>query len=153
MQNISGVLYEYLQSVQSYIAPPITAVFLLGIFFKRINSQGAISTLIAGLVVAAFRLVLELNKESLESGTLMHGFATMNFLSFAAWFFLFCIAVCVGVSMLTAPPSLERIKGLTYGSLTEEQKQANRNSYNLWDIAFSLLVIGIVAAVMINFAG
>lgn len=153
MQNISGVLYEYLQSVQSYIAPPITAVFLLGIFFKRINSQGAISTLIAGLVVAAFRLVLELNKESLEPGTLMHGFATMNFLSFAAWFFLFCITVCVGVSMLTAPPSMERIKGLTYGSLTEEQKQANRNSYNLWDIAFSLLVIGIVAAVMINFAG
>jgi SSS family solute:Na+ symporter len=153
MQNISGVLYEYLQSVQSYIAPPITAVFLLGIFFKRINSQGAISTLISGLVVAAFRLVLELNKESLEPGTLMHGFATMNFLSFAAWFFLFCIAVCVGVSMLTAPPSIERIQGLTYGSLTEEQKQANRNSYNLWDIAFSLLVIGIVAAVMINFAG
>ena len=153
MQNISGVLYEYLQSVQSYIAPPITAVFLLGIFFKRINSQGAISTLIAGLVVAAFRLVLELNKESLEPGTLLHGFATMNFLSFAAWFFLFCITVCVGVSMLTAPPSMERIKGLTYGSLTEEQKQANRNSYNLWDIAFSLLVIGIVAAVMINFAG
>jgi solute:Na+ symporter, SSS family len=153
MQNISGVLYEYLQSVQSYIAPPITAVFLLGIFFKRINSQGAISTLIAGLVVAAFRLVLELNKESLEPGTLLYGFATMNFLSFAAWFFLFCITVCVGVSMLTAPPSLERINGLTYGSLTEEQKQANRNSYNLWDIAFSLLVIGIVAAVMINFAG
>jgi solute:Na+ symporter, SSS family len=153
MQNISGVLYEYLQSVQSYIAPPITAVFLLGIFFRRINSQGAISTLIAGLVVAAFRLVLELNKESLEPGTLMYGFATMNFLSFAAWFFLFCITVCVGVSMLTAPPSMERIKGLTYGSLTEEQKQANRNSYNLWDIGFSLLVIGIVAAVMINFAG
>ena len=123
MQNISGVLYEYLQSVQSYIAPPITAVFLLGIFFKRINSQGAISTLIAGLVVAAFRLVLELNKESLEPGTLMHGFATMNFLSFAAWFFLFCITVCVGVSMLTAPPSLERIKGLTMEAL---RKNRNR---------------------------
>jgi SSS family solute:Na+ symporter len=153
MQNISGVLYEYLQSVQSYIAPPITAVFLLGIFFKRINSQGAISTLISGLVVAAFRLVMELKKGSFEQGSLMHGFATMNFLSFAAWFFLFCVVVCVSVSMLTPAPSEERIKGLTFGSLTEEQKQANRNSYNIWDIAFSLLVIGIVAAVMITFAG
>ena len=59
MQNISGVLYEYLQSVQSYIAPPITAVFLLGIFFKRINSQGAMATLIAGISVAVIRLTLE----------------------------------------------------------------------------------------------
>ena len=39
MANISGVLYEYLQKVQSYIAPPITAIFLLGIFYKRINGQ------------------------------------------------------------------------------------------------------------------
>ena len=44
-------------------------------------------------------------------------------------------------------------KGKKKRELTEEQKQANRNSYNLWDIAFSLLVIGIVVAVMINFAG
>src|SRR5690606_5897198 len=51
MANISGVLYEYLQSVQSYIAPPITAVFLLGIFYKRINAKGALSTLIFGFVV------------------------------------------------------------------------------------------------------
>jgi solute:Na+ symporter, SSS family len=153
MQNISGVLYEYLQSVQSYIAPPITAVFLLGIFFKRINSQGAITTLISGLVVAAFRLVLELNKGTLEPGSLLHGFATMNFLSFAAWFFLFCIVVCITVSMLTPAPSEERIKGLTYGSLSPEQKMANRNSYNKWDIAFSLLVIAIVVFVMVSFAG
>ena len=60
MANISGVLYEYLQKVQSYIAPPITAVFLLGIFHKRINAQGAYITLIVGFIVAAFRIVLEL---------------------------------------------------------------------------------------------
>mgnify|MGYP001498729271 CR=1 FL=1 len=65
MQNISGVLYEYLQSVQSYIAPPITAVFLLGIFFRRINSKGAVATLIAGLFVAAMRLILELSRNHL----------------------------------------------------------------------------------------
>src|SRR5690625_7374660 len=52
MANISGVLYEYLQSVQSYIAPPITAVFLLGIFFRRINSAGALATLLFGFLVA-----------------------------------------------------------------------------------------------------
>ena len=65
MQNISGVLYEYLQSVQSYIAPPITAVFLLGIFFKRINARGAMATLVSGLVIAVIRLTLALSKHSL----------------------------------------------------------------------------------------
>src|SRR3546814_7935096 len=43
MEGISGVLYQYLQSVQSYLAPPIAAVFLLGLFSKRINSKGALA--------------------------------------------------------------------------------------------------------------
>ena len=51
MEKIGGgVLYQYLQSVQSYIAPPITAVFLLGILWKRVNSKAAIVTLFSGLV-------------------------------------------------------------------------------------------------------
>ena len=41
MDNISGVLYEYLQSVQTYIAPPIAAVFIMGIIHRRINAHGA----------------------------------------------------------------------------------------------------------------
>ena len=153
MQNISGVLYEYLQSVQAYIAPPITAVFLLGIFFKRINSKGAMATLLGGLIIAVLRLVLEVNKNLLETGSLLHSFGTMNFLSFAAWFFLFCVIVCVLVSLLTPAPSFEQIKGLTFGTLTEEQKSANRVSYNWLDIVLSLIVIGIVAFVMISFTG
>ncbi len=153
MQNISGVLYEYLQSVQSYIAPPITAVFLLGIFYKRINSKGAMATLISGLVVAFLRIGMELASDSLPTDGFIHWFATANFLTFAAWFFLFSVTVCLGVSFMYPAPSPEQIQGLTYGSLSEEQKAANRASYSVWDIVFSLLVIGIVAYVMITFTG
>lgn len=153
MQNISGVLYEYLQSVQSYIAPPITAVFLLGIFFKRINSQGAMATLVAGLSVAAVRLTLELNRNALDPDGFLHAFATMNFLTFAAWFFLFSVAVCVVGSLLTPAPSAAQIEGLTFGTLSKQQKSDNRDSYNLWDIAVSLVVIGIVVYVMTSFTG
>ncbi len=153
MQNISGVLYEYLQSVQSYIAPPITAVFLLGIFLKRINSQGALTTLIAGLVVAFLRIGLELASDMLTPGSLLHIVATTNFLTFAAWFFLFSVTLCVVVSLLSPAPSAEQIQGLTYGTLSEEQKKANRDSYNFWDIAASLAVIAIVVYVMVSFTG
>lgn len=153
MQNISGVLYEYLQSVQSYIAPPITAVFLLGIFFKRINAQGAMATLVAGLSVAAVRLILELNRSALDPGGFLHAFASMNFLSFAALFFLFSVAVCVIVSLLTPAPALAQIEGLTYGTLTAQQKSENRGSYSMGDILVSLLVIAIVIYVMTSFTG
>lgn len=153
MQNISGVLYEYLQSVQSYIAPPITAVFLLGIFYKRINNKGALVTLVVGMIAAFIRIGLELAIDSFEPGTMLHTLGSANFLSFAAWFFLFCVILCLITSWLTPAPQDAQIQGLTFGTLSAEQRLANRNSYNFWDIAFSLLVIGLVAYVMISFTG
>ncbi|HPW61944.1 MAG TPA: sodium:solute symporter [Cyclobacteriaceae bacterium] len=153
MQNISGVLYEYLQSVQSYIAPPITAVFLLGIFYSRINSKGALITLIVGMAVAFIRIGLELAINSLEPGSILYIIGNTNFLTFAAWFFLFCVILCLVVSWLTPAPLPEQIQGLTFSTLSAEQKLTNRASYNFWDIAFSLIVIAIVAYVMISFTG
>jgi SSS family solute:Na+ symporter len=153
MQNISGVLYEYLQSVQSYIAPPITAVFLLGIFFKRINANGAFATLLLGLVVTILRLTLELTGKGLSQDSFLYQFGQMNFLTFGSWFFLFCVAVAVVVSLLTPAQSIEKIAGLTYDTLTEEQKAASKNTYNWVDIASSIFVILIVAYIMMSFAG
>ena len=153
MQNISGVLYEYLQSVQSYIAPPIVAVFLLGIFSKRINAKGAMTTLVAGLIIAAIRLVLELGKNSLEPGSVLHTIGTMNFLTFAAWFFLVSILLAIVVSLLSPAPVEKELEGLTFATLTDEQRASNRNSYTIWDIVASLVVIGIVVFVMVSFNG
>ncbi|MCU0380066.1 MAG: sodium:solute symporter [Chitinophagaceae bacterium] len=153
MQNISGVLYEYLQSVQSYIAPPIAAVFLLGIFFRRINSQGAIVTLMVGLAIAILRLIFELSKGRLEPGSVLHTFGSVNFLTFSSWFFLFCIALCVTISLVTPAPSDEKIRGLTFGTLTPEQKASNRTSYTIWDVLASLFVLAIIAILMILFTG
>ena len=153
MANISGVLYEYLQSVQSYIAPPITAVFLLGIFHKRINAQGAFVTMVVGFIVGAFRIVLELVKDSLNPDSFWFLLGDMNFLSFASWFFLFCIILIVVVSYATAPPSEEKLKNLTYATISEEEKKHNKNSYNWKDILISLIIIAIVIYVMIWFNG
>lgn len=153
MANISGVLYEYLQKVQSYIAPPITAVFLLGIFHKRINAQGAYVTLVVGFIVAAFRIVLELVKDSLGTTSLLFKLGDMNFLTFGAWFFLFCIILTVVVSLLTKAPDQEKVVNLTFGTITEEEKLKNKSSYNWVDITISVLVVAIVVGVMIFFNG
>src|SRR5688500_1231111 len=70
MRTISGQLYQYLQSVQAYISPPIAAVFLLGLFWRRVNAQGAMAALLLGFVLGMARLVAELNKAAL-SGPLL----------------------------------------------------------------------------------
>jgi SSS family solute:Na+ symporter len=153
MANISGVLYEYLQSVQSYIAPPITAVFLLGIFHKRINGFGAFITLIVGIVVAAFRIILELVKDALDPDGILFMLGDMNFLTFSAWFFLFCVLLTIGASLMAPAPSYEKVVNLTFGTLTPEAKEQNKSSYNWIDIVVSVIVVGIVIAVMVSFAG
>ena len=151
MQNISGVLYEYLQSVQSYIAPPITATFLLGLFWKRINKEGAMATLIGGFVLGMSRLVAELNKESLTG--LLYSWATINFLHFCILLFVICVIICITVSLLTPKPSEAQIIGLTYGTLTAEQKAANKASYGWWEIIASLVVVAIVVGILTYFTG
>jgi SSS family solute:Na+ symporter len=150
MKYISGELYHYLQSVQSYIAPPITAVFLLGIFWKRINSRGAIATLIGGFVIGMLRLVAELNKDHLEG--ILYTFADVNFLYFCFYLFVVCIAAMVIISFLTKEPSYEKIQGLTYGTTVVEDRKASRASWNKRDVMLSLVVLIIIALVMIYFS-
>ena len=153
MQKIGGgVLYQYLQSVQSYIAPPITAVFLFGIIWKRVNARGAFATLIFGLVVALLRIVLELNAAPEGSG-FIHTFATMNFAHFGIFNFIGCAIVCTLVSLSAPAPSLESIQGLTFGSLSQEQKAAAKNSYGKFDIALSVFLVFIVLCILSYFTG
>lgn len=153
MQNISGVLYEYLQKIQAYISPPIAAVFLLGIFYKRINAHGAFVTLVVGFIIGALRIVLELISNNLTEGSILHTLATMNFLTFGAWFFLLCVVLATIVSLITKKQSNQELAGMTYYTLSEEDKKRNRNSYDWKDIVASIIIIIIVAWVMISFNG
>jgi SSS family solute:Na+ symporter len=151
MSNISGVLYEYLQSVQSYIAPPITAVFLLGISWKRMNASGAMATLIGGFLLGMSRLVAELNKEYLE-GWLFY-WADLNFLHFCILLFAICLSIGVTISLATQPQSTISIRGLTFGTLTLEQRNKTKNSYNVWDIIASAGIVLIIIFILTYFTG
>ncbi len=147
-----GALYGYLQSVQAYIAPPITAVFLLGIFFSRINNNGALATLFSGLAIAVVRLFLEVTKDNLDPSGFLFQIADMNFLKFSTFFFLYCVATTVIVSMLSPAQPIKSLEGLTMGSISEAQKAENASSYSWIDIVASLFVVLVVAFVMIYFS-
>ncbi|GAA4278089.1 sodium:solute symporter [Aquimarina mytili] len=152
MQKIGGgVLYQYLQSVQSYIAPPITAVFLLGVLWKRVNSKAAIVTLFSGLVVASLRITAEIFKDNVSG--IIYQFATINFAHMAIFMFVFSIIICVTVSLLTNPPNYAAIAGLSFGTLTKEHKLENKESITLSDIVLSVLLILIIITILSYFVG
>jgi SSS family solute:Na+ symporter len=97
MQAIEGGLFQQLQSIQAYIAPPIASAFLLGIFFKKINSAGAKWAMLTGAVLGVLRLSLEVSGSYPAS---MAWFVEMNFLHFALFLFLLSSVVLVGVSLM-----------------------------------------------------
>ncbi len=150
MKYISGELYHYLQSVQSYLAPPIFSVFFLGLFWKRINSKAALTALMGGFVIGMLRLAAELNKDSLSGW--LYIFADVNFLYFCVYLTLVCIGMMVVVSMLTRPPSYEKIEGLTYATTAARDKQASRASWTTKDLFLSIIILAIIAVVMIYFS-
>jgi SSS family solute:Na+ symporter len=155
MANISGVLYEYLQSVQAYIAPPITVVFLLGIFIPRINSKGAYATLVGGFIFAFLRISLEVLSKNgtLSEGNFLYNLGMMNFLHFGVISLVVSLAIAIIVSMFSPAPTAQQLEGLTFNTLTERQISDNKNSYNWVDIAASVFIIMIVAWVMFYFNG
>ena len=152
MEKIGGgTLYKYLQSVQSYIAPPIAAVFVLGIVWRRVNAKGAIVTLIAGLLVAALRITAEINIDSLHG--IAYAFAGINFAHMAIFMFIFSIIICSVVSLVSQAPNYEAIKGLAFGTLSKEQKQASKDSFDKIDVLLSVLLVLVVVSVLTYFTG
>lgn len=124
MLNIlEGGLFQKLQSVQAYIAPPIAAVFLIGLFFKRINSKGAMSSLLAGAALGLLRLVLELNKANLDGVWLQ--IADINFLHFALILFIICSLILVGVSLITKTEHNPNLHLVTYSKPEMGYKSTN----------------------------
>jgi len=86
---ITSQIYLFLQSVQSFVSPPITAVFLFGLFSKKMTAKTAIVTLIIGEAIGIFRLVLQL---LYDNGVSLHpflsGILAINFLHFSIFLFL-----------------------------------------------------------------
>ena len=157
---MNGSLYNYLQSVQSYIGPPIAVVFFLGVFSKRVNAAGCMAGLGVGFLLGTARLILEiLSKGTGETAAMiaanpvLHWFSTTSFTFMAIWLALVTTLVIIGISLVTPKPTAEKIDGLTYGSRSPEQIAANRASWNWFDVVATLGLILCILAVYVYFTG
>lgn len=114
LKVIEGGLFQKLQSIQAYISPPIAAVFLFGMFYKRLNAKGAKWALLTGAVLGALRLFFEILKEQTELPQFLVFYAEINFLHFAFILFIICSIVLFAASSTAASPDFSSIKEIMY---------------------------------------
>lgn len=158
IKYISSQIYIYLQSVQAYISPPIAAVFIFGILWKRVNGKGAIWALITGAIIGAFRLVVELlHKAGYVHAPFLQSIAEINFLHFAVFLFLISSGVLIIVSLITDEPTRKKIAGLTFATATDvkteftEKIEDKNPRWTKVNIGFSVLLVITVIVLYIIF--
>jgi len=144
-----GGLYQYLQSVQGYLAPPITAVFLLGLFWKRTNSAGATWALGVGFVAGMIKLTVQAlfgsGEGKFHNPAFLAAIGDFNFLYATGVLMLLSVIVMIVASLMTAAPSEEKTRGLTYGSIHHLAADEIHNSWNLGNkvlVGLILLCVG-----------
>jgi SSS family solute:Na+ symporter len=154
-------LYDYLQGVQAYLAPPIFVVFFLGVFFKRLNGEGALAALIVGFLMGIFRLAVDtpvkLGMAGFENGYTEGSFMWIVNNTFFQYYslliFVVCVLVMVGVSYRTKEPDYAAISGLTYGTITADQRRDSRSSWGWGEVAASGAVLLAILAAYLYFTG
>jgi len=233
MLGLGKVLYEYLQAVQGLLAPAIASVFLLGVFWRRMNAKGALWGMIIGFSLGLFRLILNIqyglvgkvggmiksvlyiNSENakndaltdmtsistkitktfpsdlatalnekvsvamnsfagltadgkaaasellgqvkmgvhqhyIDTGGILYKIAAVNWLHYTVILFFICIAVMVGISLLTKAPTSDQLK-YTYKASTAEERAITKASWTVWDVVHSIIIIGIIVAFYLYF--
>jgi len=160
IQGAKG-LYDYLQGVQGYLAPPIFTVFFLGVFMKRLNAKGCLSALVVGFLLGAFRLAVDtpvaLGMAGYEQGYVAGSFLwivnNIYFQYYSAFIFLVCVVVMIAVSYATEAPAEDRLVGLTYSTVTDEHRRESRRSWNRLDVINSGVVLLLILIAYLYFNG
>jgi solute:Na+ symporter, SSS family len=160
IKNAAG-LYNYLQAIQGYLAPPIFVVFFLGVVWKRMNAQGALAALLVGFSIGLFRMAVDTPVTMGLSG-FENGYAAGSFLwicnniyfqYFSVLITLVSAAVMMGVSLATAPPDEGKIRSLTFGTETEQDRARTRAGWNSLDVAASVFILLCILGAYLYFRG
>jgi len=152
MKGIGKVLYEYLQDVQSLLAPGIAAVFLLGVISKRTTPAAGFIGLVVGFTLGMLRLGLSIYfGDTVSDGFIYELIIAPNWLHYEIALFVIVIVLMIIVSFFTERMDPAKIQGLYFGSATAEQRAITRASWSKWDVINSAIIITIIIAFYIYF--
>lgn len=139
-----GSLYDYLQGIQSLLAPAMVAVFVLGIFSKKITPKAGEIGMIGGFLIGMLRLLTNIftdTGKSVMTGQFWEStrwFWHTNWLIFEIWLLVFIMGMMVVVSFFTPKPTAQQVEFITF---TGDYKALIRKSWNKWDVIGSLGVV------------
>lgn len=122
-------IFQGINKLISYIAPPITAVFLLGVFWKRASGTSAFITLVAGIVLGFVAFYLDWNN-------IYHG----DFMLTAFWLLLACMFIMVVTTFLFPEPLKAGAETLIWESWREPLR-SHAGGFGLADYRMASLVI------------
>ena len=148
-----GQLYTYLQLVQSLLAPSIAAVFMAGIFFDTVTPKSGLIAISTGFALGMARLILQAAHEmsGIQWPGVIQDFVDLNWLYFSFLLFVFTCALIFVVSAVTPKAPPEKLAGLTYGTVTREQVEEDRDSYGFWQVFHTVAILAIIAGIYIYF--
>lgn len=151
-------LYDYLQGIQAYLAPPIAVVFFLGVFHKRVNAKGCLWALIVGFALGIFRLAVDtpvkmIKAFSYPQGSFLWIVNNTYFQYYSLLITIVCIVVMLAVSYRTPEPDYAKISGLTFGTRTAEDKKQSRATWNKWDVVGTVAILGAILFAYLFFRG
>ena len=151
-------LYNYLQSIQGYLAPPIFVVFFFGVFWKRLNAKGCLWAMIVGFIVGLFRMLVDtpctLNPNfHYAEGSFFWIVNNINFQYFSILITIISAIVLVGISYLSAPPDPAQIKGLTFATATAEDKAKTHASWGWQEALASAFILLCILGAYLYFRG
>jgi SSS family solute:Na+ symporter len=159
IKNAKG-LYTYLQSVQGYLAPPIFVVFFLGVFIKRMNGAGALWAMIVGFALGIFRMMVDTpvtlgvgGFTGYTEGSFLWVVNNIYFQYFSVLITIVSAIVMVGVSYLTAPPDMQKIQSLTFGTETDADRRKTRAGWGWKEVAASAVVLLCILGSYLYFRG
>merc|ERR1719495_692613 len=118
-------LFNYIQAITSYLAPPICAVYLLAVFWPRTNEPGAFWGLMVGLVIGLIRFGMEFSYNKPPCGDFESSkppewwyrlVDDIHYLHFGLLLWFLSGVVSVSVSLMTAPPPKDSLHRLTWWS-------------------------------------
>ncbi len=152
-------LYNYLQTVQGYLAPPIFVVFFFGVFWKRLNAKGCLWAIITGFAIGLFRMFVDtpvslgIAQNGYTPGSFLWIINNINFQYFSILITLISAIVMVVVSYLSETPDYNKIKNLSFGTVTAEHKMESYASWDWREVVTSIIVIAVIAGGYIYFTG
>lgn len=138
-------LWEYLQVVLSFIAPPVAATFIVGLFWKRANANGSIFSLLFGFAYAILFLIQSIR--GVDSW-----FTNMHFLHRTALLFFLCIIINAVTSLLTPAPPADKVANYTWNkSLIQEESKELAELPWYKNYRYQSVVLLVLTAILLYF--